>query len=759
MDYGHDLTFGTFITPQNRNPQVPVQLAQLSEAAGLDIATFQDHPYNPGFLDTWTLLTWVASATERIHVSGNVLNLPMRPPAVLARAAASLDLLSDGRFVLGLGAGAFWDAIESMGVARLTPGQGVEALGEAIEIIRGMWDTANPAPLTVDGTYHRVTGVGRGPAPAHDIPIWVGALKPRMLRLVGRAADGWSVTLSYVGPEGLAEGNARIDEAAAEAGRHPSEIRRILNISGVFTGRNQGFLQGPPEQWVEQLAPYVLEKGIGSLILAGDDPTAIQIFGEEVAPALRELVAAERRSAGTVPAGRRRGAAALAARREGISYDDIPASLAERAVEPGDRGYESVRSTYMYPGKPGLVLRPRDTGEVAEAISFARKQNVEMTVRSGGHGISGRSTNDGGIVIDLSALNSIEVIDERTRRVRLGAGARWGDVAAALAPYGLAISPGDYGGVGVGGLATAGGQGYLARLHGLTIDHVRAAEVVLADGRIVRADADNHPDLFWALRGAGANMGVVTSLELEAVPIGNVVFSVLLLDASDAAGVLERWGQVVESAPRELTSFIVLSPTGRGAPSVVARAMTVYASDDTDAAVAALRRMADIAPVLDHQAVLTPYSGIMAPTEPHYTSAGRDPITRSALVNHLTPEVARGLAHLVQNRVSYFLQLRAVGGAVNDMDPAETAYPHRHQNFSVVAFGAGPRRASLDEPWDALVHPHSDGLYLNFETDPRPQRLADAFPEPTLGRLRQVKRAYDPDEVLRTNFPIPPASA
>ena len=164
MDYGHDLTFGTFITPQNRNPQVPVQLAQLTEAAGLDIATFQDHPYNPGFLDTWTLLTWVASATERIHVSGNVLNLPMRPPAVLARAAASLDLLSGGRFVLGLGAGAFWDAIESMGVERLTPGQGVEALGEAIEIIRGMWDTANPAPLTVDGTYHRVTGVGRGPA-------------------------------------------------------------------------------------------------------------------------------------------------------------------------------------------------------------------------------------------------------------------------------------------------------------------------------------------------------------------------------------------------------------------------------------------------------------------------------------------------------------------------------------------------------------------------------------------------------------------
>lgn len=136
-DYGHELTFGTFITPQNENPQVPVQLAQLTEAAGLDLATFQDHPYQPGFLDTWTLLTWVAAATERISVAGNVLNLALRPPAVLARSAASLDRLSAGRFTLGLGAGAFWEAIEAMGGRRLTPGQGVQALAEGIEIIRG----------------------------------------------------------------------------------------------------------------------------------------------------------------------------------------------------------------------------------------------------------------------------------------------------------------------------------------------------------------------------------------------------------------------------------------------------------------------------------------------------------------------------------------------------------------------------------------------------------------------------------------------
>lgn len=369
-DYGHDLTFGTFVTPQNENPQVPVQLAQLSEAAGLDLVTFQDHPYQPGFLDTWTLLTWVAAATERIAVSGNVLNLALRPPAVLARSAASLDRLSAGRFTLGLGAGAFWDAIEAMGGRRLTPGQSVQALAEGVEIIRGMWDAADRSPLTVDGTYHRVAGVKRGPAPAHDIPIWLGALKPRMLRLTGRVADGWAVTLQYLGDSGLTEGNAVIDEAAARAGRHPGEIRRVLNIGGTFTPQGRGFLQGPPGQWVEQLAPYALEQGIGTFVLMADDPRAIQTIGQEVAPPLRERVAAERASAGTAPVARRRGSAALAARRTGISYDDVPAALAARAVEPGDREYESVRSGYLRAGRPGLVLRPGSAEEVAEAIAY-----------------------------------------------------------------------------------------------------------------------------------------------------------------------------------------------------------------------------------------------------------------------------------------------------------------------------------------------------------------------------------------------------
>src|SRR4051794_40078275 len=182
-DYGHTLEFGTFVTPGNDPASTPVALAELSERLGYDLATFQDHPYQPAFLDTWTLLSYVAARTERIHLAGNVLNLPLRPPAVLARAAASLDLLSGGRFELGLGAGGFWDAIEAMGGRRLTPGQSVDALSEALDIIRGIWDTESRDRLVVEGTHYQVTGAKRGPAPAHDIDIWLGALKPRMLRL------------------------------------------------------------------------------------------------------------------------------------------------------------------------------------------------------------------------------------------------------------------------------------------------------------------------------------------------------------------------------------------------------------------------------------------------------------------------------------------------------------------------------------------------------------------------------------------------
>lgn len=281
-DYGHDLRFGTFITPVAQQPHHAVTLAQVTEQAGLDLATFQDHPYQPKFLDTWTLLSYAAARTENLHLAPNVVNLPLRPPAVLAQAAASLDLLTGGRFELGLGAGAFPEGVAAMGGRRLTPGQSVEALAEAIRIIRAMWDTGERGGVRVDGTYHRVMGAKRGPAPAHPIPISLGAYKPRMLRLVGRAAEGWLPSMSYLpGRAALSELNLIIDESAADSGRDPRDIRRWLNI-------------GPQEATPESLAELAVEYGISTFILGTDDPRSIQEFGQEIAPAAREIIDAER---------------------------------------------------------------------------------------------------------------------------------------------------------------------------------------------------------------------------------------------------------------------------------------------------------------------------------------------------------------------------------------------------------------------------------------------------------------------------------
>lgn len=280
-DYGHPLRFGTFIDPTNSPADRPLELAQLSERLGFDLVTFQDHPYNAGFLDTWTLLSWVAARTERIELSGNVINLPLRqPPVVLGRAAASLDLLSGGRLNLGIGAGHYWDEIEAVGGRRLTAGQSMRALSEGIDLIRAVWDAGEDGPLKADGEFYTVDGAARGPAPAHEIPIWLGAYKPKMQELIGRKADGWLPSLPVMEPGSFERGNAVIDDAALAAGRDPHEITRLLNIF--------------PDQTPEALAQMAVENGISVFIMLSDEPTVLEQFANEVAPAVREQVARER---------------------------------------------------------------------------------------------------------------------------------------------------------------------------------------------------------------------------------------------------------------------------------------------------------------------------------------------------------------------------------------------------------------------------------------------------------------------------------
>ena len=290
MPDGHPLKFGYFLIP---NADLPLlSLAQEAERLGLDYIAVQDHPYQRRFVDTWTLLSMIAATTSRIGLFPDVANLPLRPPALLAKAAASIDVLSGGRFELGLGAGGFWDAIEAYGGPRRSPGVALEALAEAIEVIRKVW--SGDRNLRHEGQHYRLRGAHSGPIPAHPIGIWLGVTGPRALKLAGQVADGW--VPSFRGDlSKIAEMIKRLDDAAAEAGRDPASIRRVLNVNGVITdGASNGILQGPVNQWVDELANLNITYGFDTFIFWGEGDGQLQRFSEEVVPAVRAQITVER---------------------------------------------------------------------------------------------------------------------------------------------------------------------------------------------------------------------------------------------------------------------------------------------------------------------------------------------------------------------------------------------------------------------------------------------------------------------------------
>jgi alkanesulfonate monooxygenase SsuD/methylene tetrahydromethanopterin reductase-like flavin-dependent oxidoreductase (luciferase family) len=292
-DYGQDLQFGIFPSPDAATAELTLELSAAADVAGLDLVTIQDHPYQARHLDTWTLLSVIAARTTSIRVAPNVANLPLRPPVVLARSVATLDRLSGGRVELGLGTGAFWDAIVAAGGTRLTPGESIESLVEAMEVIRAVWAGEGGPSVRVEGKHHRVVGLHPGPAPAHPVEIWLGAYRPRLLRVTGRLADGWLPSQGYADPSALRAMNQTIDDAALEAGRDPAEIRRLYNVNGRF-GSGGGLLHGQPRDWAEQLAELTLTEGMSTYILGVGTLDDVERFAHEVAPAVRELVDAER---------------------------------------------------------------------------------------------------------------------------------------------------------------------------------------------------------------------------------------------------------------------------------------------------------------------------------------------------------------------------------------------------------------------------------------------------------------------------------
>ena len=297
-DYGRPIEFGISVVPAAADLLQIREAVGVADTLGLDLVGIQDHPYQWRFLDTWALMADLLARTTRIRIFPDVANLPMRTPAMIAKEGASLDVLSGGRVELGIGSGAFWQAIEAMGGPARTPPEAVSALEEALRIIRLFW--SGERTINFAGRYYSVHGLHPGPAPAPRISVWIGGYKPRMLRLTGRLADGWiPPLLSYTPPGDMPAMQRRIDEAAQAEGRAPRDIRRIYNLPGEITdGPTRSLLQGPGAHWVETLTHFALEVGFDTFVFwPSTDPVhQTERFAQEIVPAVRSAVTRARTS-------------------------------------------------------------------------------------------------------------------------------------------------------------------------------------------------------------------------------------------------------------------------------------------------------------------------------------------------------------------------------------------------------------------------------------------------------------------------------
>lgn len=299
-DYGQTLRFGVSIDPTATDFPQALRLAQQADAAGLDLLAVQDHPYQPTHLDAWTLIGQLVARTEQISVMGDVLDLQLRPPTLTAKAAASLAVLNGGRVHLGVGGGASANGVAAMGGRPRSGGETIQFTEEAIRIMRR---ALRGGTIQESTSEHQIAGYQAGPVPPEHVGIWLGGQRPRMLRVAGRAADGWISPLNiYVAPHEVPEKQQTIDDAARKAGRDPREVRRMYNVIGAigpFRG-GQG-LVGPVQEWVETLTSWAVDLGFDTFVFwpITDSEEQLRIFSDEVVPAVRERVAAHRAEHGT----------------------------------------------------------------------------------------------------------------------------------------------------------------------------------------------------------------------------------------------------------------------------------------------------------------------------------------------------------------------------------------------------------------------------------------------------------------------------
>jgi FAD/FMN-containing dehydrogenase len=450
------------------------------------------------------------------------------------------------------------------------------------------------------------------------------------------------------------------------------------------------------------------------------------------------------------------------------STSELRALFNGRVIAPDDPRYESAR-TVIYGGidrRPAAIVRVADAGDVSRLVKLAHEHGIELAIRSGGHSVAGFSTTEGGIVLDLGDMRALE-IDPQTRTAWVESGMTAGEYTVAADAHSLATGFGDTGSVGIGGITLGGGIGFLVRKHGLTIDSLLAAEVVTADGHLLRVDSENHPDLFWAIRGGGGNFGVVTRFQFQLHELDTIFGGMLFLPAK--ADTIASFMTEAESAPEELSAIanVMTAPPMpflpeevHGKPIIMAMMVCAGNPAEGERVVAPFRALA------------TPYADMLRAMRypemyPPEEDGDYHPVaaSRTMFLDHVTRSDAELILDRIQRSTGSMAvtQLRALGGAMARVPSDATAFAHRQSRImaNLAALYEKPEEKEIHETWVteffSSLQQSDKGMYVNFVGDEGEAHVRAAYPNGTWERLRKIKVKYDPDNLFRLNQNIPPA--
>jgi len=449
--------------------------------------------------------------------------------------------------------------------------------------------------------------------------------------------------------------------------------------------------------------------------------------------------------------------------------------IAGRVIGPDDDDYDALRTVVMggIDRRPAAIVRVANDDDVQTVVGVARETGLDLAIRSGGHSSKGDSTSDGGIVLDLRDMKRLE-IDPGAKTAWAETGLTAGEVTTVAAEHGLAIGFGDTGSVGIGGITTGGGVGYLVRKHGLTIDNVLAADVVTADGQLLRADKDTNPDLFWAIRGGGGNFGVVTRFQYRLVDLPGIVGGILVLPVN--AAIIERYIALSEEAPDELSSIanVMPVPPFPGVPEEWLGKLGIFAlmtyAGEAEAGQNALQPFRDLAKLAGLDA---PIADMLRPmTYPEmYFPDDSDYHPLAVSYNLLLDRCDRPSAQAIMEHLEALdapmrvAQLRVLGGAMARVRNDATAFAHRASPImvNIAAFYEDDADRAKKQAWmegfASAIRQSDGGAYVNFVGDEGEARIRNAvYPGKTYDRLAEIKRRYDPDNLFHLNQNIPPAS-